>query len=297
MRPFTAEPGHTQDFFAVRDFLVRINAREVRTPGFLWGRWEWAFALPYLDTSALDRIGVAERDGRIVALATYEQAPGEAWLLVDPAHRDLLPALVDHALDCLSVDGRLRVMVPDDDAELAGLVADRGLARAPDGEPNSALALDADLGYALPEGFRTLGLDETWDLELLHRLMHRGFGHPGEPDVSEAELAWRRRSTEAPGQRPDLQIVVEAPDGGYAAFCGTWLWPGGDYAMVEPVCTDPTWRLQGCGRAAVLEAVRRCRDLGARVAYVGSDQQFYARLGFRAALGGTWWATPGSPSE
>ena len=116
MRPFTAEPGHTQDFFAVRDFLVRINAREVRTPGFLWGRWEWAFALPYLDTSALDRIGVAERDGRVVALATYEESPGDAWLVVDPAHRDLLPALVAHALDRLSVDGRLRVMVPDHDA-------------------------------------------------------------------------------------------------------------------------------------------------------------------------------------
>lgn len=294
MRPYTAAPGFTPDFFAVRDFLVRLNADEVRSPGFLWARWEWAFALPFQDTSALDRIGVWERDGTVVALATFEEAPGDAWLLVDPAHRDLLPAMVDHALARLAADGRLRVMVPDDAPDLADLVAGRGLVRTADGEPNAALDLVGDLDYVLPEGCDVVGLDEEWDLRSLHRLMHRGFGHPGEPDFSQGELAWRLRSTASPGQRPQLQVLVRAPDGDDVAFCGTWLWPGARYAMVEPVCTDPEWRGRGCGRAAVLEALRRCRDLGARTAYVGSGQRFYTRLGFGPTVGGTWWAVPGT---
>ena len=111
MRPFTTEPGFTDDFFQVRDFLVRINADRVRTPGFLWSRWEWAFTLPFLDTTALGRIGVWEQDGRVVGLVTFEEGLGDAWLVVDPARRDLLPEMVDHAMTRLSVAGSVRVMM------------------------------------------------------------------------------------------------------------------------------------------------------------------------------------------
>ncbi len=291
MRPFTAEPGYTDDFVAVRDFLIRLNADEVRAPGFLWGRWEWGFALPHLDTTSLDRIGVWERDGRIVALATYEQGLGDAWLVVDPDHRDLLTEMVDHAIDRLAKDGKVRILVPDDDAELADIVTSRGLVRTRWDEPNSVLDLTGDLGYELPEGFRVVSLADEWDLRAFHRVMHRGFGHPGEPDYSEPELAWRLRSTSAPSQRPDLQLLVEVPGGGYGAFCGIWVRPGCPYAMVEPVCTDPDLRRRGLGRAAVLEGARRARDLGATKAYVGSGQEFYLALGFQPIVGGTFWET------
>ncbi|MCV2392815.1 GNAT family N-acetyltransferase [Actinotalea sp. M2MS4P-6] len=291
MRAFTAEPGYTDDFFLVREFLVRINADRVRTPGFLWARWEWAFTLPFLDTSALDRIGIWQRDGLVVGLVTFEEGPGDAWLVVDPGHRDLLPAMVDHAVRSLAVDGRVRVMVPDDDPGLAEIVASRGLVRTAGGEPNAVLELDADLEYSLPDGLGVQSLAEDWDLRAFHRLLHRGFDHPGEPDWAPSELAWRQASTSSPGQRPDLQVITRTVDGAYTAFCGAWLRPGADYALIEPVCTDPAWRRRGCGRAAVLEAARRCRDLGARHAYVGSGQEFYRRLGFTPALGGTWWST------
>jgi predicted N-acetyltransferase YhbS len=37
----------------------------------------------------------------------------------------------------------------------------------------------------------------------------------------------------------------------------------------------------GLGRAAVLEGIRRCGELGATVAYVMTDKPFYLSLGFR----------------
>lgn len=43
-RRYTSEPGFTDDFFAVREFLGRINADRVTTPGFApyeTGTW-WA---------------------------------------------------------------------------------------------------------------------------------------------------------------------------------------------------------------------------------------------------------------
>jgi predicted N-acetyltransferase YhbS len=62
-----------------------------------------------------------------------------------------------------------------------------------------------------------------------------------------------------------------------------------DYALVEPVATIPAYRKMGLGKAAVLEGVKRCGELGAKRAYVGSSQQFYYKIGFRPVPGGTFW--------
>lgn len=58
---------------------------------------------------------------------------------------------------------------------------------------------------------------------------------------------------------------------------------------MEPVATDPDYRKLGLGKAAALEGVKRCRDLGAKVAFVGSSQQFYYNIGFRPYSTKTWW--------
>jgi predicted N-acetyltransferase YhbS len=39
----------------------------------------------------------------------------------------------------------------------------------------------------------------------------------------------------------------------------------------------------------VLEGVRRCGQLGATAAYVGSDQPFYQALGFRKLFNSEGW--------
>lgn len=41
------------------------------------------FSLPYLDTSALSKIGVWEEGGEIVAVVTYEADTGVAWFLTE----------------------------------------------------------------------------------------------------------------------------------------------------------------------------------------------------------------------
>ena len=65
-----------------------------------------------------------------------------------------------------------------------------------------------------------------------------------------------------------------------AACCCLWFLERTDYAYVEPVCTVPAHRGKGLGRAMLHEAMNRARALGARRAYVISDQRFYERLGF-----------------
>ena len=50
---------------------------------------------------------------------------------------------------------------------------------------------------------------------------------------------------------------------------------------VEPVCVIPEYRQKGIGRAMIYEALNRARSLGAKKAYVISDQEFYERIGFK----------------
>lgn len=77
--------------------------------------------------------------------------------------------------------------------------------------------------------------------------------------------------------------------GELAAFCGMFYEPTHRYAYVEPVATDPAYRRMGLGKAAVLEGIRRCAELGAQTAYVGSVLEFYLALGFKKIYTSECW--------
>ncbi len=79
------------------------------------------------------------------------------------------------------------------------------------------------------------------------------------------------------------------PDGDFASYCGMWYDPEAGYAVIEPVATDPAYRKMGLGKAAVLEGIRRTKDMGAKIVYVGSSQQFYYSIGMRPISTATIW--------
>jgi predicted N-acetyltransferase YhbS len=68
-----------------------------------------------------------------------------------------------------------------------------------------------------------------------------------------------------------------------------WLVPQNGTSDVEPVATDPAYRRLGLGKAVVLEGLRRTIPLGAEVAWVGSEQEFYMALGFEQSYRATAW--------
>jgi GNAT superfamily N-acetyltransferase len=107
--------------------------------------------------------------------------------------------------------------------------------------------------------------------------------------MSEDDLEDRRKMFDTPKARRDLKIAVKAPSGDFVAFCGMFYESSGRFAYVEPVATDPDYRRLGLGKAAVLEGIRRCRDLGAEVAYVGSNLPFYLSFGFKVIYNTACW--------
>ncbi|MBA2476812.1 MAG: GNAT family N-acetyltransferase [Actinobacteria bacterium] len=88
--------------------------------------------------------------------------------------------------------------------------------------------------------------------------------------------------------RPDLDLVVEAPDCTYAAFVLAWYDPENRVGEFEPVGTDPRFRRRGLARALNLFGLERLREVGARAAVGcrGDDghpvpRRLYESVGFR----------------
>jgi mycothiol synthase len=137
--------------------------------------------------------------------------------------------------------------------------------------------------YRLPAGFtiRPLrGLAEAAAYVDLHRT---AFG------TNNMTLDWRSRTLQQPAYRPELDIVVEAPDGQLAAFCVGWLHrtPAGHLlGQVEPLGCHPQYTRYALGRLALAEVLRRLMAAGAESILVETDNYrntasaLYEHMGF-----------------
>ena len=273
------------DYAAVTGFLASLYEPVNRNGNWLWPIWEYAYTHPWFDEPSADSIALWEDNGAIVAVATYELRPGEAFFNLRRGYAHLKPEMLAYAEERLSAcdDGSryLKAYVCDFDTGFERVVSARGYSLAPDSHrPVSQLTIPSPFpDIALPEGFTLRTLADENDLRKWHRLLYRGFDHPGEP--SEDELPGRERMQSGPHYRLDLAVVAVAPTGDFVSFCGIWFDETNRLGYVEPVATDPDYRRRGLGRACVLEGIRRCARLGATVAYVGTDKPFYLSFGFR----------------
>lgn len=280
-----------EDYKRIDHFLIQHYQ-----PGNLDGNWiepiwEYMHFHPYLDSTSLGKIGVWEEDGEIVAVAQYESRLGEAFFQFHPEYRHLREEMLDYAernfLGASEKNGEkyLHAYVNDYDKPFLSLIESRGYERNPENDrPMYQFTIpDPFPAVTLPAGFCLTSLAEECDWEKVHRVMWRGFNHGEVPPITGQDLEERRRMFDTPSARRDLKIAVRAPNGDFAAFCGMFYQPDHRFAYVEPVATDPVYRRMGLGKACVLEGIRRCGMLGATVAYVGSDQEFYKAIGFEKA--------------
>lgn len=285
---------HPADYQPVSDFLIRHHKPGNTDGNWLQPTWEYMHSHPNLDETALEQFGIWEESGEIIGVVHYESTLGEVFFQRHPEHKDLITAMLDYAE--VSLGGVTReglrfvdLYINDFDTEFKRLVRSRSYQRNPDHDrPLSQFAIpDPFPKISLPDGFKLKSLQEDNDLRKIHRVLWRGFNHPGEPPPEGIE--WRRKMQSGPNFRKDLNIVIESPGGDFVSYSGTWYEGTNRYAYVEPVATDPDYRRMGLGKAAVLEGIRRCGELGANVAYVGSDLPFYKAFGFKEVYNSQCW--------
>jgi ribosomal protein S18 acetylase RimI-like enzyme len=87
--------------------------------------------------------------------------------------------------------------------------------------------------------------------------------------------------------RPELDLVVVAPDSSFAAFALIWLDEVNHVGVFEPVGVSSAHRRMGLGRAILEEGLRLLGELDARIAFVQTGIQNHAAQGLYVAVGFT----------
>ncbi len=288
-RKYNPEPLFGEDYAALRRFLIRLDSHN-----YHFGRWDWMITHGYLEAEGLSRIGLWVEDEHVIAAATYDCQLGSAYLLMLDGYAHLGEEMLLYAKEALAKEGKFRALILDGDCLMQDVVARHGFIATQKKECDAIYPIMGNsIRYALPEGFHITSMGETYDLRKYMQVLWKGFNHEvngegpfvfKEKDLPQMDISFHR-----PNVNLNLKIAVVAPNGDFVSYCGMWQDAATHSALVEPVATDPAYRKMGLGRAAVLEAIRRCGLLGAKRAFVGSSQQFYYHIGFRPFATSTWW--------
>ncbi len=285
----------TADYEPVSRFLVDVYEPSDRILNWMQPRWEYMHHHPFIENVPLERIAVFEDEGRIVGLAHPEDKLTFVYFQRAPGYDHILPAMFAHADEQFGGDSIMLqrriigLFVNDFDTELERLASSFGYERHTehhDGYSKYDLAQPIPQ-TPVPDGFRIQSLADDNDQRKINRCLWRGFDHEG--DIPEEDLNRPAVAQGAPNFRKDHTIVALAPDGEYVSYAGIWFVPENGFAYVEPVATDPICRRKGLARACVLESLRRVRAAGAKVAWVGSDQEFYHAIGFETKFQRNLW--------
>lgn len=288
-RNYTNIPGITDDYYKVRDFLVRLGSTN-----YTYARWDWMITHSYLDKEAIDRIGLWEDDDKIVGVATFDCQLGTAYCLSFKEYDHLKKDMLLYAKKNLSKEGKFSVVIPDSDNYFQKIASELGFVATESKEGDAIFYLDeTSIEFSLPEGFKITTMEETYDLYQYYRVLWKGFNHElngeGEFTFSQEKEEEGNNQMKRPNVDLNLKIAVVAPDGNFVSYCGMWYDKEKDFAIIEPVATDPDYRKMGLGKAAVLEGIRRVGELGAKKVLVGSSQQFYYSIGMRPFSTATEW--------
>lgn len=89
----------------------------------------------------------------------------------------------------------------------------------------------------------------------------------------------------APDYDPDLDVVILAPDGQYAAFALGWANPESKVGLFEPVGTRREFQRLGLGKAALHEAMCRMQIRGIETATVRTSPSLAGVIPFYQAAG------------
>jgi GNAT superfamily N-acetyltransferase len=251
--------------------------------------WGWIY-LPYQ---------VMRSDGQLLDVTTTR--------LIWQVH-PYRPQILDEILDWYPTQASpadLRVTVADADADAQHRLAAHGyrLDEQASGDHGSWTQFNRrDLGELpepmLPPGFRLLTADQVSPEAAAQA--HRDAWHPS----SFTDRAMREVSRIWP-YRPDLHVLVQAPDGTMAATTIMWLDEHNGTAEFEPVGTHQGYRRQGLARALLHYGMQQARKAGAvqtLVACLGAPAHQAARalyydVGFRPFTREVLYVKPAAPAE
>ena len=219
-------------------------------------------------------------------LVTAGEHPATLVWQVHPESLELL----DEVLDWFETDvasGPWHTSVRSGNAAARARLEQRGYL-PDDGAPFGLMnvrGLDVIEEPVVPPGYRLRTMQDVQDVSL-RVAVHRAAWQPSK--LTEAAYADVMKTWP---YRPDLDVVVEAPDGSLAASALCWYDARNRSGEFEPVGTHPDHRRLGLARTLLLFGLQRLRDAGGRQGWVGCrgddaypvPKKVYGSVGFSEA--------------
>jgi len=274
----------------VYEFLVSTFNFDSMNSYLLPAYWAYGLLHPFFKPELSNLIGLWESDGELVGVATYEWYPGEAQLHVHSDFTYLLPDMLRYAEQHLSStdDGvkELAIWITDAETEKRQMLQSSGYTLT---QTEVVQLYDLTKPFprvALPPGFRVITGAEI-DSERLAKFWWEAFENT--EDMPDRQRDWVARWRTSRHSNPELLTAIVAPDGEYACGLGMWVDQANRFAYLEPLATLPKYRGLGLAAYALVETMKRAKDLGAVICDGGSNP-FYNQLGFTPHLKRERWA-------
>ncbi len=296
-RPMAQE----DDYWRMRQLL--IDTVPITPIGFNWDMRRLDGKRFYNENIEANRLLVRPvqlwetQDGMLVGYVLSESS-GDAHLQVHPDYRHLEAEMIGWAEGNLAApdgDGppQLEILVNEYDAHRQHLLAERGFEKMEYGGMIRHLRFGKQViaEPVIAEGYR-LRVTRPEEIEdcrkiadLLNAAFHRTF-HNGEEYQNFTRLS--------PCFHQELDLVMVAPDGAFAAYVGIPYDVVNRRGIFEPVCTHPEHQRKGLARALMLEGLHRLRLIGAVDVTVDTGDMLaanalYSAMGFTEAYKGYVW--------
>ncbi len=134
----------------------------------------------------------------------------------------------------------------------------------------------------LPEGYSFRSATGIKDAAALAGVHKASFGVDWTPELY-------RQVIESPGYAPERELVIQAPDGTFAAFTVIWYDHLNRTGLFEPVGTHKDHRRRGFGRAIIMYGMQQMAAAGMEFATVAHFGHNVAARGLYQACGFKPW--------
>ena len=199
-------------------------------------------------------------NGPTVVAVTILKSYGLFYLNIHPDHRELIRQIIP------ALEEQRRLMSKGDEEELkigsavpisfktrSAFLKEFGYEDGGLSEHNRIRPLDLPPpDFQPPEGYLVRQVNLPEDFDKYRSVLSSVFAHCS--NMTE-ELA--RLYTEGSFYHEELDLVIKAPDGSFAAFVTVRIDPVSKMAELEPVGTHPDYRGLGLGKAVCAEGIRR----------------------------------------
>ncbi|MCH4890607.1 GNAT family N-acetyltransferase [Acidaminobacter sp. JC074] len=275
------------DIWVIRDFLIKTKHDLGEKVNWIIDRLNFTYSVSRImnevsEEAYRSRITMYyEAEDLVAVLMTEGENRGEAFIAVSSLELD--DTLIKMVFDDLDIMGKslkqdIHLRISTRLESLSKEAIKRGYELEDWSEVTTKLELKEAFDDSLPEGY-TYGQASSRGSGLCHA---KAFGYYDRSELHPLIEAGLDKMKVMDDYDPELDIVVLHNDQP-VAFATVWYDDLNKLGQLEPVGTHPDHRKMGLAKKAIYRGCNLIRQRGAELMYVGSDQEFYKRIGFKYA--------------